>query len=125
MTFVGMTGSPTPNPMVDFADDDLPGFATADPGGMVQFRPAVGRELFVRYGEAVLPVGARYGAELYFGAVPLVSGAGPGWEAVLTVRYPSRQVFVDTVTDPDYLAAHLRPEASIEAGLQPSTSVTG
>jgi len=119
MTFVGMTGSPTANPMVDFADDDLPGFATADPGGMVQFRPAVGRELFVRYGEAVLPVGARYGAELYFGAVPLVSGAGPGWEAVLTVRYPSRQVFVDTVTDPDYLAAHCAPRRRSRLGCSP------
>ncbi len=135
MTSVGVTASALPNPMVDFAEDDLPGFTTADPGGpvcmlnLVRFHPAGGRELFARYWEAVLPVGARYGAELvYFGdgAVPLVSGAGRGWDAVLIVRYPSRQAFVDTVTDPDYLAAaHLRTEALIEAVLQPTTSVVG
>jgi uncharacterized protein (DUF1330 family) len=62
------------------------------------------------------------GAEvLYVGdcSTVLVAPAGWDWDAVLIVRYPSRQAFSAMVGDPAYQAVtHLRTEALTEAVLQ-------
>jgi uncharacterized protein (DUF1330 family) len=64
----------------------------------------------------------RYGAELlYYGDGSTVLAAEPGqvWDAVVLVRYPSRQAFTRMVADPEYHAiSHLRSEALSEAVLQ-------
>ena len=72
-----------------------------------------------KVGEEILP---RFGAELVYygtGSTALVAEDGQAWDAVLLVRYPSRQAFSDMVRDPGYHAgAHLRTEALSEAVLQ-------
>lgn len=66
-----------------------------------------------------------YGGEpLYYGDGSTVLAAEPGqeWEAVLLVRYPSREAFSRMVADPQYHAiSHLRTEALTEAVLQATT----
>ena len=69
----------------------------------------------------------RYGAELlYFGTGSTVLAAEPGqeWDAVVLVRYPSREAFSRMVADPEYHAiSHLRTEALTEAVLQATIPV--
>jgi uncharacterized protein (DUF1330 family) len=91
---------------------------------LLRFAPDGGRERYAQYsrevGRTFLP---RYGGEVLFagdGSSPLVAEAGQDWDAVLLVRYPSRQAFGDMVADPEYQAiTHLRTEALTEAVLQP------
>ena len=67
----------------------------------------------------------RYGGEaLYFGDGSTVLAAEPGqeWDAVMLVRYPSREAFSRMVADPEYHAiSHLRSGAPTEAVLQATT----
>ena len=79
----------------------------------------------VKYGEysrSVLPFLERYGAEVvYFGtgSTALVAESGQDWDAVILVRYPSREAFTRMVSDPEYQAiTHLRSESLTEAVLQ-------
>ena len=64
----------------------------------------------------------RYGGEpIYFGDGSTVLAAEPGqeWDAVMLVRYPSREAFSRMVADPEYHAiSHLRTGALTEAVLQ-------
>jgi uncharacterized protein (DUF1330 family) len=63
----------------------------------------------------------RYGAEVLCagdGGTPLVAEQGPDWDAVLLVRYPSREAFSRMVADPEYQqVTHLRTQALTEAVL--------
>jgi uncharacterized protein (DUF1330 family) len=75
--------------------------------------------------EAIAPTALPWrsiGAEvLYVGdcSTVLVAPSGRDWDAVLIVRYPSRQAFSAMVRDPAYQAVtHLRTEALTEAVLQ-------
>ena len=53
------------------------------------------------------------------GSTAVVAEAGQVWDAVLLVRYPSREAFSRMVADPEYLAiTHLRSDALTEAVLQ-------
>lgn len=69
--------------------------------------------------EEVLP---RYGGEVVYygtGSTALVAEDGQAWDAVLLVRYPSRQAFSDMVADPEFQqVAQLRTRALDEAVLQ-------
>jgi uncharacterized protein (DUF1330 family) len=62
------------------------------------------------------------GAEILYlgeGSTALVAEDGQSWDAVLLVRYPSRQAFSDMVADPGYQqGTHLRTDALTEAVLQ-------
>jgi uncharacterized protein (DUF1330 family) len=64
----------------------------------------------------------RHGGEpLYLGEGSTVLAAEPGqeWDAVMLVRYPSREAFSRMVADPEYHAiSHLRTGALTEAVLQ-------
>ena len=56
------------------------------------------------------------------GATPLVAEPGQEWDAVLLVRYPSREAFSRMVADPEYQQfTHFRTQALTEAVLQPTT----
>ena len=66
-----------------------------------------GEQAYQRYSEAVVPHLQKVGGELrYLGeARPNVIGPeGEAWDAVLLVRYPSRDAFASMALDPDYLA---------------------
>ncbi len=52
----------------------------------------------------------------------LAAEPGQEWDAVVLVRYPSREAFSRMVADPQYHAiSHLRTEALTEAVLQATT----
>lgn len=71
----------------------------------------------------------RVGAEVVYagdGHPALVAEDGQSWDAVLLVRYPSRQAFTAMVADPEYQqVTALRSEALEEAVLQPTTEWSG
>src|SRR3712207_712492 len=117
---------------VDPRGADLKRYLEEDPGGPVVMLNLLryaegGRELYARYAEALsstfLP---RYGGEVLYagdGSTPLVAESGQEWDAVLLVRYPSREAFSRMVADPQYQQfTHLRTEALTEAVLKPTTS---
>ncbi|NVI87670.1 DUF1330 domain-containing protein [Actinomadura sp. BRA 177] len=120
---------------VDPTGAGLKRFLAEDPGGpvvmlnLLRFREG-GEKSYARYskvvGETILP---RYGAEvLYYGkgSTALVAEDGREWDAVLLVRYPSREVFAQMVADPDFQAvAHFRTEALTDAVLQATAQVGG
>lgn len=81
--------------------------------------PGTYAEYSRRVGEEILP---RYGAELVYygtGSTALVAEDGQAWDAVMLVRYPSREAFAQMLADPDFQAiAPLRSSALNEAVLQ-------
>jgi uncharacterized protein (DUF1330 family) len=113
---------------IDPRGADLKRLMQEDPGGPVVMLNLLrftddGRESYARYAAALSDTFlARYGAEvLYAGDGSTVLAAEPGqeWDAVLLVRYPSREVFSRMVADPEYQqVTHLRSEALVEAVLQ-------
>nr|WP_221383244.1 DUF1330 domain-containing protein [Actinoplanes polyasparticus] len=84
-----------------------------------------GRPLYQQYMRAFSEkIGPRYGIEVVYageGASALIAEPGQQWDAVLLVRYPSRQVFAQMIDDPEYQSiTHLRTKALSEAVLQPT-----
>jgi uncharacterized protein (DUF1330 family) len=117
---------------IDPRGADLKRYLQEDPGGPVVMLNLLrfaegGRESYDRYAAALsetfLP---RYGAEVLYagsGGTPLVAEQGQDWDAVLLVRYPSREAFSRMVADPEYQeVTQLRTQALTEAVLQPTTS---
>lgn len=117
---------------IDPRGADLKRFLAEDDGGpvvmlnLLRFRPDGGRDRYAEYAaqleQTFLP---RYGAEVVYagnGGTSLVAEDGQAWDAVLCVRYPSRQAFSRMVADPEYQQlTHLRAEALLEAVLQATT----
>ena len=113
---------------VDPRGADLKRYLTEDPGGpvvmlnLLRFKADGGRERYLEYVEHFRRTASGFGAEVLYvgdGSTALVAEAGQSWDAVLLVRYPSRQAFSDMVRDPAYGAGtHLRTEALEEAVLQ-------
>lgn len=123
---------------IDPRGTDLKRYLAEDPGGpvvmlnLLRFTPD-GRQSYDAYArhldQTYLP---RYGAEVLYagdGSSALVAEDGQAWDAVLLVRYPSREAFSQMVADPEYQqVTHLRTEALVEATLQatvPWTSEIG
>lgn len=113
---------------VDPRGNDLKRFLAEDPGGpvvmlnLLRYKPDGGRERYQQYVEHFNRTALRFGAQVLYagaGSTALVAEDGQAWDAVLIVRYPSRQAFSDMLRDPDYQAGtHLRSEALEEAVLQ-------
>jgi len=77
-----------------------------------------GRESYARYGElAVRKVTERGGKVLWMGVPDQVfigDEAANDWDAVILVAYPSRQAFLDMVSDPEYRQGHGDREGGVE-----------
>ena len=114
--------------MIDPTGADLKRFLAEDPGGpvvmlnLLRYRPDGGREQYQQYVEHFRRTASKHGAQVLYvgdGSTPLVAEQGQDWDAVLLVRYPSRQAFSEMVRDPEYAAGtHLRTGALVEAVLQ-------
>jgi uncharacterized protein (DUF1330 family) len=113
---------------VDPSGDGLKQYLAEDPGGpvvmlnLLRFREG-GQASYARYSKVLSEtILERYDAEVIYygkGSTALVTENGQAWDAVLLVRYPSREVFAQMVADPDFQAvAHHRTEALSEAVLQ-------
>lgn len=118
--------------MIDPRGADLKRYLAEDPGGpvvmlnLLRFAPDGGRERYAEYVEHFHRTSGPFGAEVLYlgdGLTALVAEPGQEWDAVLLVRYPSRQAFSDMIRDPAYQAgSHLRTEALTEAVLQATTT---
>ena len=117
---------------VDPRGADLKRYLQEDPGGPVVMLNLLrfadgGRESYAQYAAALsdtfLP---RYGGEVLYagdGGTALVAEEGQDWDAVLLVRYPSREAFSRMVADPEYQqVTRLRTQGLTEAVLQPTTA---
>ena len=114
---------------VDPVGADLKRLLAEDPGGpvvmlnLLRFKPDGGRESYAKYSAALADTYlARYGGEVLYagdGSTTLVAEPGQSWDAVLIVRYPSREAFSRMVADSEYQQfTHFRTEALEEAVLQ-------
>jgi uncharacterized protein (DUF1330 family) len=120
---------------VDPRGSDLERFLAEDPGGpvvmlnLLRFLPDGGRAGYAQYVEHFRRTAAPFGAEVLYagdGSTALVAEPGQSWDAVLLVRYPSRQAFSDMVRDPAYgEGSSLRTQALKEAVLQATVPWTG
>src|ERR1700759_833004 len=76
-----------------------------------------GREAYQRYGmTAFQHVTARGGNIAWMGPQALVFIGGPEqeWDDIVCVKYPSRQKFLEMISDPAYLAATYHRDAGLE-----------
>ena len=112
---------------VDPTGADLKRFMQEDPGGPVVMLNLLrfaenGRASYDEYARKIVPFIQRVEAEvLYFGdcSTVLVAPESHRWDAVLVVRYPSREAFSRMVADPEYQQiTHLRSVGLEEAVLQ-------
>ena len=113
---------------VDPRGADLKRYLQEDPGGPVVMLNLLryaegGRVLYAQYAAALTDTSLpRYGGEVLYageGSTALVAESGQDWDAVLLVRYPSRQAFSAMVADPEYQqVTELRTRALTEAVLQ-------
>jgi uncharacterized protein (DUF1330 family) len=121
---------------VDPVGADLKRLLAEDPGGpvvmlnLLRFKPDGGRESYAKYSDALADTYlARYGGEVLYagdGSTALVAEDGQAWDAVLIVRYPSREAFSRMVADPEYQQfTHFRTEALEEAVLQATVPWSG
>lgn len=120
--------------MNSFTDADLDRFLAEDPGGpvvmlnLLRFKPDGGRERYAEYLRRAQEVtaGQDVAEPIYFGdgGRSLEADRGVDWDALLLVRYPSRQRFAEMIRAPEYQAiTHLREAALEDAVLQPTTPV--
>ena len=116
---------------IDPTGADLKRLLAEDPGGpvfmcnLLRFADG-GRASYEAYSRAVVSTFLpRYGGEVVYSGLgdhPLVAEDGQDWDAVVIVRYPSRQAFCDMVADPEYQeVTRLRSDALEEAVLQPTS----
>lgn len=119
-----MDGQITPEPVNREGFADLSSRLAEGPVAMLNllsFKPEGGRERYLEYGAAVLPLLEEVGGRVVFQgeAAPALFGE-ESWDLVLLVEYPTRQAFLDMVRSPDYQAiAHLRTEALAKGELHP------
>ncbi len=112
---------------VDPTGRDLKRYLEEDSGGpvvmlnLLKYKPN-GDQSYRAYSRALAGYLPGIGAEvLYVGdcSTILVAPQDWEWDAVLVVRYPSREAFAAMVRDPEYQkVTHLRTEALTEAVLQ-------
>ena len=113
---------------VDPTGADLKRFLAEDDGGpvvmlnLLKFKP-YGRPSYAAYAREIRPFLELVGASVVYlgdlGTEVVPRPEGFDWDAILLVRYPSRQAFSDMVRNPDYQQiTHLRTEALSEAVLQ-------
>lgn len=119
-----MDGQTTPEILSEEGFADLARRADEGPVTMLNllaFRVEGGRERYMEYGAAVIPLVERAGGRVVFqGASAPVLLGGESWDLVVLVEYPTRRAFIDMIQSPDYQAiAHLRTEALARGELYP------
>jgi uncharacterized protein (DUF1330 family) len=119
-----MDASAAPEPPNEEGFADLMGRLDEGPVTMLNllaFKPDGGRERYLEYGEAVLPLLEKAGGQVLFqGAASRALLGERSWDLVLLVEYPTRQAFLEMIQSPEYQAiAHLRTEALAKGELHP------
>ena len=115
---------------VDPSGRDLKRFLAEDPGGPVVMLnllryAADGGDAYAQYAEKIVPFLDRVGAQIvYVGdtSTTLVAPESHEWDAVLLVRYPSREAFSRMVADPEYQQITGLRTAGLDAAVLQATT---
>jgi uncharacterized protein (DUF1330 family) len=107
---------------LDITPEALDRFLEGDDGpvvlvNLIRLRDG-GEDAYRRYGEAVRPLLARYGAELVYAGT--AQGALIGeetWDYAAVTRYPSRSALAGLVRDPEFEATTTLRHAALEDGI--------
>ena len=87
---------------------------------LLKFKTPGGLVSYLHYAREVAPHLERVGATVrYGGAAPafiIGDGERPWWDAILIVKYPTPQAFIDMVTTPEYTKVHEHRAAALERG---------
>ncbi len=80
---------------------------------LLKYKPDGGREMYARYGAAVMPILQKIGARIVYAGEAAEHLIGTeGWDTVLLVEYPTRQDLLDMIFSEAYQAIqHLRDES--------------
>ena len=90
---------------------------------LLKFRPGGGSKEYGRYGMAFAQLlHAAGGKFIYTGRVAETLVGDDDWHAVAVVEYPSRQVFREVTSSPEYEAIHPYREAGLEKTLLYATT---
>jgi uncharacterized protein (DUF1330 family) len=85
---------------------------------LLEFKKPDGVERYERYAREVQPHLERVGATpIYAGTAEaqlIGEGLRPWWDAIIVVRYPSRQAFVDMATGEGYAEVHEHRAAALD-----------
>ncbi len=93
---------------------------------LLKFKGEEGARAYDRYVESVSKLLEARGARIvYAGRAAELLVGDETWDAILLVEYPSRKVFLEIVTSPDYRAAHVYREQGLERTVLYATSPLG
>lgn len=117
MTRQSETEAPNPEEMQAFARRSAEGPVAML--NLLKFKPEGGREMYGRYGLAVMPLLQKAGGRIVYAGEAAERVIGQeDWDSILIVEYPTRQAFLDMVMSPAYLAIqHLRDESLVRSVL--------
>ena len=110
-----MAITPTTEQFLALAQDQRPGEVVML--NLLKFKADGGSESYGRYGDAAVSmVEERGGKVLWMGRAEhvVIGEEHDEWDAVALVSYPSKQAFVDMVTQPKYMEAHEHREQGLE-----------
>ena len=104
-------------------------FLENDDGGpfvmvnFLKFKPGGGSKEYGKYGAAFAKlIAERGGRFLYNGRVAQKFVGEEDWHAVALVEYPSRKVFLELTTSPEYMEIHPHREDGLEKTLVYATT---
>ena len=104
-------------------------FLENDDGGpfvmvnFLKFKPGGGSKEYGKYGSAFAKlIAERGGRFLYNGRVAQKFVGDEDWHAVALVEYPSRKVFLELTTSPEYMKIHPHREDGLEKTLVYATT---
>lgn len=92
---------------------------------LLRYAGDAGKASYAKYAEAVIPHLERVGGEIVYAGdctTEVVAATGHDWDAVLLVRYPSRQKFLEMVMDPTYQEITELRTQGLEAAVLQATS---
>ncbi len=93
---------------------------------LLKFKGEEGARAYDRYVESVSKLLEARGARIvYAGRAAELLVGDETWDAILLVEYPSRKVFLEIVTTPEYRAAHVDREQGLERTVLYATSPMG
>jgi uncharacterized protein (DUF1330 family) len=80
----------------------------ADYAADFKAEPCTGAEAYGRYAEVAVAKITSFGGSIEWTGAPQQTVIGPegeSWDACFVVRYPSKQAFIEMISDPEYQAA--------------------
>lgn len=82
---------------------------------LLKFKPDGGREAYMKYAAAVIPMVEKLGGRLLFqGECKMCLVGNADWDTVALVEYPTPKLLIRMSTSPEYQAIHRHRETGLE-----------